>query len=298
MAAIMAERVRSMFGWKKKKSAARPGSEDVSIEPGTVDAEEKAPPALGSRNRIESVIAVISGKGGVGKSSTTALLASGLIMRGYRVGILDADITGPSIPRMYGVSRARMGKNDFGIIPVEHRLGLKMMSLNLFLSDETDPAIWRGPRIAGAIQEFYNQVDWGQLDYLLIDMPPGTADAAISVLQNIPLTAAIVVTTPHDLAFSIVRKAYKMLVKHNIPILGVVENFKTGVCPACQHELALFSGGDIEQWCEQHEVSYLAGIPWDQKLAVKADAGNIDSYYSKDSNRLVEGVISKTRKGA
>lgn len=292
----MAEGVQNMFGWKKKKAIhSEPEREEPLIAPAVKNVEAKAAPSPGSRNQIESVVAVISGKGGVGKSSTSALIASGLIMRGYRVGVLDADITGPSIPRMYGITEARMGKNDFGIVPVEHRMGLKIMSLNLFLSDETDPVIWRGPRIAGAIQEFYQQVDWGSLDYLLIDMPPGTGDAAISVLQNIPLTGAVVITTPHDLAFSIVRKAYKMLVKHQIPVLGIVENFKTGVCPACQHELALFSGQDIKQWCEQQGVLYLAGIPWDQKLALMADEGDIGSYYTGDIDQLVQGVISKTR---
>lgn len=251
---------------------------------------------IGSRNHIANTIAVISGKGGVGKSTVSGLLAAGLGMRGYRMGLLDADITGPSIPKMFGMKGGNLKRNSYGIVPAVTPMGLKMMSLNLFLDDENDPAIWRGPRIAGAIKEFYEQVDWGTLDYLLLDMPPGTGDAAISMLQNIPLTGAIVVTTPQDLAFTIVRKAYHMLVKHKIPVVGVVENLCAGICPGCQQELVLFSGQKpVEDWCRKEQIHYLGGLPWDEKLAEMIDQGKVDSFYTEAIDRLVDRVIARTR---
>lgn len=276
--------------WKRKEDS--PVVEEP-VQPVSTGEESVS---IGSRNHIANTIAVISGKGGVGKSTVSGLLAAGLGMRGYRMGLLDADITGPSIPKMFGMRGGNLKRNPFGIVPAETPLGLKMMSLNLFLNDENDPAIWRGPRIAGAIKEFYDQVDWGTLDYLLLDMPPGTGDAAISMLQNIPLTGAIVVTTPQDLAFTIVRKAYHMLVKHEIPVIGVVENLCAGICPGCQQELVLFSGQtQVADWCQREQIAYLGGLPWDEKLAKIIDLGKVDSFYTEPIDRLVDCVIARTR---
>ncbi len=250
------------------------------------------PSLIGQRNDIKRIIAVISGKGGVGKSTVSSLLASALLNQGYRVGLLDADITGPSIPKVFGVSGGSMGKNDYGIIPKYSRRGLKIMSLNLFLSNEELPVIWRGPRIAGAVKEFYSQVDWGTLDFLILDMPPGTGDIAITVLQSLELDAAVVVSTPQDLAFTIVRKALNMLEKSEVPILGVVENLTSGICPHCKHEVQLFSGGGVKKWCGEKGVNYLGSIPWDTALAYCADQGKIDNYYPAAVEQMVDAFVT------
>lgn len=285
-----------MFEFFKKKKIKTETKEQKNENIKTKAGNDKAntDDLVGNRNEIKQIIAVISGKGGVGKSTVSGLLASGLIMRGYRVGILDADITGPSIPKMFGLSGGKMGKNDYGIVPRRSRMGLKIMSLNLFIPDETDPVIWRGPRIGSAVGEFYSQVDWGKLDFLILDMPPGTGDIAISVLQNISLSGAIVVTTPQDMAFTIVRKAYNMLVNHQIPVLGIVENLKAGICPNCQKEFALFTDMGIEQWCSENQVDYLGGIPWDRELALCADQGNLEDYYPGHVDRMLDCFISTT----
>jgi Mrp family chromosome partitioning ATPase len=246
---------------------------------------------IGSRNNISRTVAIVSGKGGVGKSTVSSLLASGLIMRGYRVGILDADITGPSIPRAFGLKGGYMARNDFGIIPRRTEMDIKIMSLNLFLEDENDPVVWRGPRISGAVREFYSQVDWGRLDFLLLDMPPGTGDIAITVLQELPLQGAVIVTTPQDIAFTVVRKAYKMMCQHSIPVLGMVENFKTGVCPQCGHDFSIYTDLGVENWCRENKVRYLGGLPWDALLGQHADQGTIEKYYSKDIDRMVDNFL-------
>jgi Mrp family chromosome partitioning ATPase len=285
--------------FKKKKEESKPKKEEGAVTETptatatTEDNSDAGPSAqIGQRNDIKRVIAVISGKGGVGKSTVSSLLASALLAHGYKVGLLDADITGPSIPRVFDVSGGSMGKNDYGIIPRRSRKGLKIMSLNLFLADEELPVIWRGPRIGGAVKEFYSQVDWGTLDFLILDMPPGTGDIAITVLQSIELDAAVVVSTPQDLAFTIVRKAWHMLNKHEVPVLGVVENLTSGVCPHCQHEVELFSGGGIRQWCEEKQVNYLGSIPWDAALSYCADRGQIDNYYPEAVGQMVEAFLA------
>jgi Mrp family chromosome partitioning ATPase len=205
---------------------------------------------IGSRNNISRTVAIVSGKGGVGKSTVSSLLASGLIMRGYRVGILDADITGPSIPRAFGLKGGYMARNDFGIIPRRTEMDIKIMSLNLFLEDENDPVVWRGPRISGAVREFYSQVDWGRLDFLLLDMPPGTGDIAITVLQELPLQGAVIVTTPRILHLPWL-ESLQNDVQHSIPVLGMVENFKTGVCPQCGHDFSIYTDLGVENWCRR-----------------------------------------------
>lgn len=285
--------------FKKKKEESKSKKEEGAVTEmptATATTEDNSDAGsssqIGLRNDIKRVIAVISGKGGVGKSTVSSLLASALLAHGYKVGLLDADITGPSIPRVFGVSGGSMGKNDYGIIPRRSRKGLKIMSLNLFLADEELPVIWRGPRIGGAVKEFYSQVDWGTLDFLILDMPPGTGDIAITVMQSIELDAAVVVSTPQDLAFTIVRKALHMLNKHGVPVLGVVENLTSGVCPHCQHEMELFSGGGIRQWCKEKQVNYLGSIPWDAALSYCADRGQIDNYYPAAVDKMVEAFLA------
>jgi len=280
----------NFFKRKKIKAEGQEKDDNTGIQAAGDKTDSDA--LIGSRNEIKRIIAVISGKGGVGKSTVSGLLASGLIMRGYRVGVLDADITGPSIPKMFGLGGGKMAKNNYGIMPARSKMGLKIMSLNLFIADETDPVIWRGPRIGSAVGEFYSQVDWGKLDFLILDMPPGTGDIAISVLQNISLSGAIVVTTPQDMAFTIVRKAYNMLVSNQIPIVGIVENLKAGICPHCQKEFALFTGMGVEQWCSEKQVPYLGGLPWDSELALCADQGKMENYYPAHVDRMLDSFIS------
>lgn len=288
--------VLDVFKRKQKKSAVKKGQPENEGHMNDLK-KEILPEQIGSRNRINKTIAVVSGKGGVGKSTISALLACGLMMRGYRVGILDADVTGPSIPKMFGIKGGNMAKNDYGMVPQESKMGIKIMSLNLFLRDENNPVIWRGPRIAGVVGQFYSQADWRELDFLILDMPPGTGDIAISVIQDIPLFGAVVVTTPQDMAFTIVRKAYQFLVKNDIEILGIAENLKTGICPHCKGEFGLFTSSGVIDWCEQNMVGYLGDIPWDAKLMEYSDIGQIEGFYSKAVNVLTDRLIASTISG-
>lgn len=286
------------FFRKKEEKIKLPREKEAEAEKSTAEADIEGKgdsgtsAEIGQRNDIKRIIAVMSGKGGVGKSTVSSLLASALLNQGYRVGLLDADITGPSIPKVFGISGGAMGKNDYGIIPRYSRKGLKIMSLNLFLSNEELPVIWRGPRIAGAVKEFYSQVDWGTLDFLILDMPPGTGDIAITVLQSLELDAAVVVSTPQDLAFTIVKKALHMLDKKMVPVLGVVENLTSGICPHCQHEVELFTGGGVKQWCEEKGVNYLGSIPWDAALSYCADQGRIDNYYPAAVEQMIDAFVA------
>lgn len=185
---------------------------------------------MNSRSQINKVIAVMSGKGGVGKSLVTSSLAAKLKKKGYKVGILDADITGPSIPKMFGLNETANGDGN-GLYPVETSSGIKVMSVNLLLEDEEEPVIWRGPVISSVVKQFWSDVYWGELDYLLIDMPPGTGDVPLTVFQSIPVDGAIIVTSPQDLVRLIVKKAYNMVVKMDIPVMGIVENYSYIECP-------------------------------------------------------------------
>ena len=222
-------------------------------------------------SHVKKVIGVVSGKGGVGKSMITASIARVLVKQGYKVGILDADITGPSIPKMYGIHGKAVGSQD-GIFPIEAEDGTKIMSVNLLLESEEDPVIWRGPIIASVVKQFWSEVIWGELDYLLVDMPPGTGDVPLTVFQSLPVDGVVIVTSPQDLVRMIVKKAYNMAKKMNIPVLGVVENYSYLECPDCKKRINVFGESHIEEVAEELEIPVLGKMPIDTKLAEYVEA--------------------------
>ncbi len=230
-------------------------------------------------NRIKKVIAVMSGKGGVGKSTVTGLLAVSLKKQGYSVGIMDADITGPSIPRMFGINK-RPENLEFGLMPAESSTGIRIMSLNLLLENEDDPVIWRGPLIGNAIQQFWNDVVWGDLDYLLVDLPPGTSDAPLTVMQSLPVDGLIVVSSPQELVGMVVKKAVKMANMMDIRVIGLIENYSYMLCPKCKEKIEVFGKSRGEEGAKEANVPYLGSLPIDYKLAKFCDEGRIEEYES------------------
>lgn len=219
---------------------------------------------------IKHVIGVVSGKGGVGKSMVTASLANLMTAQGYKVGILDADITGPSIPKMYGLHGPAMMMDEC-IQPVMTGNGIKVMSINLLLPDEESPVIWRGPILANMVKQFWSDVVWGELDYLFVDMPPGTGDVPLTVFQSIPVDGIVMVTSPQDLVRLIVKKALNMAESMNIPVLGLVENYSYVVCPDCGKEFRIFGESGIDALAEELDLPVLGKMPIDTKLAELAD---------------------------
>lgn len=217
-------------------------------------------------SNVKKVIGVVSGKGGVGKSMVTASLARMMREKGYNVGIMDADITGPSIPKMYGIHEKAVGSED-GIYPCEAKDGTKIMSINLLLENESDPVIWRGPVIAGVVTQFWTDVMWGDLDYLFVDMPPGTGDVPLTVFQSLPVDGVVIVTSPQDLVKMIVTKAYKMARQMNIPVLGIIENYSYLVCPDCGKKISVFGESHIEEIAGQLGLPVLGKMSIDASLA-------------------------------
>ena len=230
-------------------------------------------------NQISHIIAVMSGKGGVGKSLVASLTSVALKRQGYEVGVLDADITGPSIPRMFGIT-ARPGGSDTGIMPVVSRSGIEIMSINLLLTSEDDAVIWRGPLISRAITQFWQEVLWGKLDYLVVDLPPGTADASLTVMQTLPISGVIIVSTPQDLTTMIVRKAVNMARKMDKPVLGVVENMSYLYVPEIDKRIELFGKSTGEEMAQAAGAPLLGQLPIDPELARLCDEGNIEVYDS------------------
>lgn len=219
-------------------------------------------------NKIGQVIAVMSGKGGVGKSSCTVLLAKELCRRGFQVGIMDADITGPSIPRLMNEDRAKAyGTND-AIEPVVDKAGIKLMSLNFLMEDENQPVIWRGPIVANAVKQFWSDVVWGELDYLLIDMPPGTGDVALTIMQSMPISGVVMVSTPQPMVSMIVSKAINMCKQMSIPILGVIENMSYFVCPDCGKKIRIYQNDDTEHFLTSNELVLLGELPMMESVAM------------------------------
>ncbi|MFA5536949.1 MAG: Mrp/NBP35 family ATP-binding protein [Bacillota bacterium] len=244
-----------------------------------------------SFNHVKRVIAVMSGKGGVGKSTVTALLASNLAKAKYKVGVLDADITGPSIPKLFGL-KDKPWQDERGILPVESTGGIKIMSLNLLLPDETEPVIWRGPLIGSAIKQFWTDVVWGELDYLVLDLPPGTSDATLTVLQSLPLDGVVMVSTPQELATMIVIKAARMVDKMGVPMLGLVENMSYTICPHCNEKIRLFGDSRAEDLAEGMGLDILAVLPVDPQLTSLSDEGRIEEY-DLQLNKLIQTVTAK-----
>jgi Mrp family chromosome partitioning ATPase len=230
---------------------------------------------LHALSRVNKVFGVVSGKGGVGKSLVTSMLASAMNRMGYHTAILDADITGPSIPKAFGLSGKAAG-DDNGIYPVRSRTGIDIMSLNLLLADETDPVVWRGPVIAGSVKQFWSDVIWTDVDVMFIDMPPGTGDVPLTVFQSIPVDGIIVVTSPQELVSMIVSKAVKMAEMMHIPIIGVVENMSYFKCPDNGKEYQIFGDSHIDEIARNHHLEVLARIPIDPKVSQAVDNGTID----------------------
>lgn len=243
--------------------------------------------------KVRKVIGVVSGKGGVGKSLVSGELAVMLSRMGYRVGVLDADITGPSIPRMFGIHDKALGDGEH-IFPAETEKGIEVMSINLMLENDDAPVIWRGPVIAGAVKQFWEDVAWGELDVMVIDMPPGTGDVPLTVFQSIPLDGVVVVSTPQDLVGMIVRKAVNMANMMNIPVLGLVENMSYALCPDCGKRIELFGKSKIAQEAAALHLPVLAQLPFDPKAAQLCDEGSIETVENPlmaDAARAVAGQV-------
>lgn len=225
---------------------------------------------------IKKVIAVVSGKGGVGKSLVTASLAAAMAQRGRSVGILDADITGPSIPHAFGIHEKATG-SELGIDPAVSAGGVKIMSLNLLTREETEPVVWRGPVIAGTVKQFWTDVIWGEVDYLFVDMPPGTGDVPLTVFQSLPVDGILVVTSPQDLVSMIVTKAVRMAELMRVPILGLIENYSYFQCPDCGKRHEIFGHSHVDEVAEGHRLKVLAKLPIDPAFAGAVDAGQVES---------------------
>ena len=239
-------------------------------------------------SRVKKVIGVISGKGGVGKSLVTSLMAVAMQRRGFRAAIMDADITGPSIPRAFGVSGAAYG-DESGILPMQTAFGTQIMSINFLLENETDPVVWRGPVLAGMVKNFWTQVIWKDVDYMFVDMPPGTGDVPLTVMQSLPLTGVIVVTTPQDLVEMIVKKAVKMTELLNVPILGFVENMSYFKCPTCGEKHRIFGEGKAEK-LRKDTGKVVEELPIDPEVAALADHGKIELVEENLLERLADEV--------
>lgn len=244
---------------------------------------------LNNFSSVKKVVAVLSGKGGVGKSLVTSLLAVNAMRNGDHVAILDADITGPSIPNAFGVHEKATG-SDIGIFPVTSKLGVDMMSINLLLENETDPVVWRGPIIAGTVKQFWTDVIWKDVDIMFIDMPPGTGDVPLTVFQSLPIDGVVVVTSPQELVGMVVQKAVNMANMMNIPVLGVVENYSYFECPDCGKRHNLFGDSHIEKVAKENGVKTVCRIPINPKLAAACDAGLIELYEGDWLNELTAKI--------
>lgn len=241
-------------------------------------------------SNIKHVIGVVSGKGGVGKSIVTSMLAVAMMRKGHKVAILDADITGPSIPKAFGV-KGEMTVEDEALIPLESKGGIKVMSLNLLLDSESTPVVWRGPVIAGTVKQFWTDVKWGDVDYMFVDMPPGTGDVPLTVFQSIPLDGVIVVTTPQELVSMIVEKAVRMAELMDIPVFGLVENMSYVKCPCCGEKIGVFGESHAETTAEQYGLPLLASLPIDPALAGLVDSGRIEDVPAEYTEALLEKLV-------
>lgn len=240
---------------------------------------------------IKKVIGVVSGKGGVGKSLVTSMLASAMSKKEYKTAVLDADVTGPSIPKSFGITGTAQ-VTELGIIPAETGSGIEIMSTNLLLKDETEPVIWRGPIIAGAVKQFWSDVMWGDIDYMFVDMPPGTGDVPLTVFQSLPVDGIIVVTSPQELVGMIVGKAVRMAEMMNIPVLGIVENMSYFKCPDCGKKHKIFGESHIKELAEEYGIDTVAQIPIDPQIASLCDKGMVESV-NTDCLRDIVSVIEK-----
>ncbi len=254
--------------------------------------ERKAEPLKAELNELSSVkkvIAVMSGKGGVGKSLVTGLISCQVKRLGLKTAILDADITGPSIPKMFGVSNHAQG-TDQGIFPEVSKEGIELMSVNLLLENPGDPVLWRGPIIASVVKQFWSNVIWNDVDFMFVDMPPGTGDVALTVFHSLPIAGIIIVTTPQELVSMIVSKALKMAEMMKIPVIGIVENMSWLECPDCGKKISLFGESNLEQYAKENQLQILAKLPIDPAITAACDSGNVESIKKDffDSSMLKE----------
>ena len=247
---------------------------------------------LNKNSSVKKVIGVVSGKGGVGKSLVSGELAVMLARMGYRVGVLDADITGPSIPKMFGITEKAMGDGNDHILPAVSRGGVEIMSINLLLESDTDPVVWRGPVIAGAVKQFWTEVIWQDVDYMFVDMPPGTGDVPLTVFQSLPVDGIVVVTSPQSLVSMVVEKAVRMAGLMNVPVLGVVENMSYFVCPDCGKQIKVFGESHVESIAMGYGVPLLATLPIDPAVAAACDQGRIDEIDLSAISGAVDKILS------
>ena len=245
------------------------GSDCASRKPESLLAPANA------HSNVKKVIAVVSGKGGVGKSTVTSLLAVAMHKLGYKTAILDADITGPSIPQAFGLHSSAAG-SDEGIFPVETEEGIKVMSINLLLEHETDPVVWRGPVVAGAVKQFWSDVQWGDVDYMFVDLPPGTGDVPLTVFQSLPVDGVVIVTSPQSLVSMIVSKAVNMARMMNVPVYGFVENYSYFQCPDCGKQVEIFGKSNLAEIALEYSLPVLARLPIDPNVAALCDAGKME----------------------
>ncbi len=241
-------------------------------------------------SQVKKVIGVVSGKGGVGKSLVSGLLATACNKKGLRTAVLDADITGPSIPKMFGINEQAKG-NDNGIFPVKTKEGISLMSINLLLENQTDPVIWRGPVIGGTVKQFWTDVIWGEIDVMFIDMPPGTGDVPLTVFQSIPVDAIVVVTSPQELVSMIVEKAVKMAKMMNIGVLGLVENMSYVLCPDCGKKIEVFGSSKADETAKENDIQIVAKMPFMPEIAALCDAGQVEDSNVDALDEIVNKII-------
>lgn len=240
-------------------------------------------------SNVKHVIGIVSGKGGVGKSLITAQTAVLLSRQGYRVGILDADITGPSIPKVFGIHEQAVGSEQ-GIMPAVTQNGIEIISINMLLDSEETPVIWRGPVLAGVVKQFWNEVIWGDLDYLLVDMPPGTGDVPLTVFQSLPVDGIIIVTSPQELVEMIVKKAYNMAKQMNIPVVGLVQNMSYFVCPDCGKKIYIYGEGKGEETAKKLGIPSYASLPIEPEIAGLCDAGAIEKFENEYLSEVIKYI--------
>lgn len=240
--------------------------------------------------KIRNVVAVVSGKGGVGKSMVTSLLAAAVRRQGYNTAVLDADITGPSIPHCFGLHTNAYGVKQ-GIVPVTTTTGIKVMSINLLSQHDTDPVLWRGPVIANAVKQFYQDVLWQDVDYMFVDMPPGTGDVPLTVFQSLPLQGIVVVTTPQDLVAMIVEKAVNMANKMNVPVIGIVENMSYWICPDCNTRHNIFGQSHVDEIAKKFDIPVVAKLPINSQLQYMADNGQLEMIEQPELKPVVDTIV-------
>ena len=245
---------------------------------------------LNPKASVKKVIAVVSGKGGVGKSTVTAMLAVAMARQGKRTAVLDADITGPSAPTAFGVTECQ-GANEDGLYPALTRGGIQVMSINLLLDNPADPVVWRGPVIAGAVKQFWTDVIWEDVDYMFVDMPPGTGDVPLTVFQSLPIDGAVIVTTPQDLVSMIVAKAVKMANMMHVPVLGFVENYSYLQCPDCGKKISVFGKSHLDEIASQFQLPVLARLPIDPTVAEAYDNGQMETVNTDGVNEVIQAIL-------